>query len=356
MRPVPLLLAALLALGPAAAAPAAPPGEGLAPLKVNPLRKGLDGWERSGTAPDKAFAWNSAESVLTIKGQSGKEPPRLVFSKVEWDQGSLRFQAKKGARKIRVVLQPVPKAAPVALEFPKDAIKAAQWTDLGVALRGTKAVLLVPGADGNDAEVGSAEIPAGARFRFGFEAPPGTDAVLTGIVVQREYEDAPPFAEEGFTPIFDGKTLEGWRPLNPDDAPLFTVENGLLVGQVRAEGGGGIFHVARMLKEYELRFRAYWGTTHLAVRAVEFPGADGKINKFDSIQVNLGDNIDPENVNDISIRVAGGACVITVNGKKVLEEKVKPFDETPVGFFVERGKKFLLRDIRVRDIPAGEGK
>src|SRR5690242_1348122 len=125
MRPAPAALLALALLLPAAPAAAQGLGESgpLPPLKVNPVKKGLDGWEKSGS--DKAFAWNDAESTLTLKGQSGKEPPRLVYAKVQWDGGAIRFQAKKGARKVRVVLQPVPKAAPIAVEFPKDAVKAA---------------------------------------------------------------------------------------------------------------------------------------------------------------------------------------------------------------------------------------
>ncbi len=345
MSALPAHLALLLAL-------AAAPAESLAPLKVNPLRKGLDGWERTGG--DKAFAWNASESVLVVKGQSAKEPPRFVYTKVQWDGGSLRFQAKKGARKIRVLLQPVPKAPPVVLEFPKDAVKTAMWTDLAVALRGGKAVLLAPGADGNEAEVGAAPLPAGSVFRFGFEAPSGTEAVLTGITLQRDYEDAPPFAEEGFVSVFDGKSLGDWRPTRPEYASMFTVENGLLVGVARHEGGGWILYGGRMFKAYELRMRAYWGTSHLFVRAVEFPGADGMINKFDTIQVNLGDNIDPEDLNDIAIRVADGLCTMTVNGKKVREDKVKPITATPIAFQIDQGKTFLLRDIRIKDLAPGE--
>jgi hypothetical protein len=349
--PAALALAALVVA--LAAAPAIPQEEDLPPLKVNPFAKGLDGWERSG--PDKAFAWNAEESTLTVKGQSAKEPPRLVYAKIQWDGGALRFQAKKGTRKIRVVLQPVPKAPPLVLEFPKDAVKPAAWTDLAVALRGGKAVLLAPGADGSEAEVASAPLAAGTVCRFGFEAPSGTDAVLTGIGLQRDYEDVPPFAEEGFESVFDGKSLGAWQPFQPDHASMFSVEKGLIAGVVRSDGGGGLTYAGRFYRAYELRMRAYWGTTHLLVRAVEFPGADGKLNKFDTILVNLGDYIDPGNVNDLSVRVADGLCVMTVNGKKVFESKVKPFETTPITFFLNQGKKFLLRDIRIKDLAPGEG-
>lgn len=351
MRPAPA--AAVLGLAlllPSALSAAEDP---VPPLKVNPFKKGLDGWERTGS--DKAFAWNAGESTLTVKGQGGKEPPRLVCTKYLWDGGGIRFQAKKGARKVRVVLLTEPKGPPVSVEFPKDAVKGTAWTDLGVVLRGGKAVLLAPGADGAEAEVGSAAVPAGASVRFGLEAPSGTDAILTGVVLQREYADAPQVAEEGFESVFDGKSLGAWCTYRPEFDPMFTVADGLLSGQVRTEDIGGLYYTGRFYRSYELRMRALWGTTQLKVRPVEAHGPDGSLNNLDTVEVNLGDNVDPENVNDVVIRVADGMCAVTVNGKKVFESKVKSPAPTPVGFFLDRGKKFLLRDIRIKDLAPGEG-
>jgi hypothetical protein len=128
------------------------------------------------------------------------------------------------------------------------------------------------------------------------------------------------------------------------------VDRGLLVGEDRTGQGAGIFLAHRAYASYEMRFRALWGTNFLEIRAVEVAGQGGQVNKFDTVQVNLADNIDPENVNDFVVRVADGKCVITVNGKAVFEQKVRDFGTTPIGLFVAKGRKFLLRDIRVKDL------
>jgi hypothetical protein len=341
-----LALAALVLLLPAAE-------EGIPVLAVNPLRKGFEGWTQTGS--EKAFAWNAADSTLVVKGQSGKEPPRLVYGRIAWDAGAIRFQAKKGARKLRVLLQPAAGGAAIPVDVPSSAVKSTPWTDLGVALRGDRAVLLAPGADGKEAEAATVPLPAAGAFRFGFEAPSGADAVLTGIRLERAYEDTPPIVEEGFESLFDGKSLGAWRPMRPKDAPLFSAEQGLIQGIAHADDGW-LTYGARPYAAYELRMRACWGTNALMIRAVEVPGSDGMINKLDTVQLNLGDHVDPENLNEITVRVADGTCSMIVNGKKVLDAKVKPFESTFISFYVPPGKKFLLRDIRIRDLAQNDGK
>ncbi|HEU4395832.1 MAG TPA: hypothetical protein VFS92_09720, partial [Planctomycetota bacterium] len=203
-------------------------------LRLNPFRSGFTGWTRTGA--DKAFTWSDADQTVVVKGQSGKEAPRLVHSRIAWDRGGMKFQAKKGAKKVRVVLLPAAgDGKPVALEFPRDAVGAANWTDLAMRITKGKAALLAPGPDGGDKEVASAEIPDGSRWRFGFEAPSGTDATLGMIRFERVYEEEPQFCEPEFQPLFDGTGLAPWQPGRPEDANVFRVEKGVLVGEPRVE-------------------------------------------------------------------------------------------------------------------------
>jgi hypothetical protein len=341
-----LLAASLLFAGPAARAEDDP-----FTLRVGPFKQGFTGWEKTGG--EKVWAYDSSTSTLTIKGTGiAKDAPRLVYSKVAWDRGGIRFQAKKGAKKLRVVLQPVPAAKPVALEFPKEALGPGAWTDLGVRLSAGKASLLSWDADGKETEHLSSPVPEGVVFRMGFEAPSGTEAVLTGIAFVRVYEEEPQVAEEGFEPAFDGTSLGAWNVQPAEASGAFTVERGLILGTMRSQTGGWLFH-GRPYAAYELRLRAIWGTTGLMIRAVEAQGREGKINKFDTIQLDLKDNIDPESVNDVVVKVAEGTCTITVNAKQVFTEKVKPFQATGIGLFLNPGQRFLLRDIRIKDLAPG---
>ena len=236
-------------------------------LQFDPFKNGFEGWQRTGS--DKAFTLNQQEGTLTIKGQGGKDAPRLVWTKSTWDRGELRLQAKKGCRKLRLLVQPMPDGKPVVLELPSSAMKPANWTDVALRLLPAKAVLVVSGADGAESEVASAEVPAGVSCRFGIEAPSGSDLVATGVKIRRVYEDDPQICEEGFESLFDGKSLGSCVPMRPEDGTAFSVEKGLLVGQIRSEDAAYlVLGGHRAFGPYELRFRALWCTTFLEVRAV----------------------------------------------------------------------------------------
>ncbi len=346
---IPLL--ALAALFPLPAPdPAAAEGEPEV-LQFDPFKNGFDGWARTGS--DRAFTLNQQEATLTLKGMSGKEVPRLVCTKRAWDRGELRMQVKKGGRKLRLLVQPAPDGKPVVLELPSSAMKPGNWTDVALRLLPAKAALVVAGADGVETEVASAEIPAGVACRFGFEAPPGTDAVATGVRFRRVYEDEPQVCEEGFVSTFDGKALGPWQSGRADLAGVFSVEKGLILGVVRTEEIGWLALGDRRLKSYELRLRAIWGTTSLIVRAIEV-APEGKFNKLDSVEISLTDHLDAEGMSDVVVRVADGGCAMSVNGKTVFDSKVKPdFDPTFISLFLAKGRKLLLRDIRIRGLDPG---
>src|SRR2546425_10065908 len=73
-------------------------------------------------------------------------------------------------------------------------------------------------------------------------------------------------AEPGFVPLFDGKTLDGWRIVGQKGSG-YTVENGLLV--CPADGGGNLFTT----KEYanfvlRFEFRLFEGSNNgIGIRA-----------------------------------------------------------------------------------------
>jgi hypothetical protein len=73
--------------------------------------------------------------------------------------------------------------------------------------------------------------------------------------------DDRPAAPEGFTPLFDGKTLDGWKTVNTKDN--FLVKDGVLV----MDRGAGWLATERPYKDFELRVRYRFVT----------PGADSGI-------------------------------------------------------------------------------
>lgn len=59
---------------------------------------------------------------------------------------------------------------------------------------------------------------------------------------------------EGFTPLFDGKTLSGWKPTGKAD--VWTVEDGAIVCK---GGGGGWLLTEKDFSDFELRLEYRWG-------------------------------------------------------------------------------------------------
>jgi hypothetical protein len=59
---------------------------------------------------------------------------------------------------------------------------------------------------------------------------------------------------KGFTPLFDGKTLNGWRKLTEysSDYGKWTVENGVLAGTQYPEGQGGLLVTETKYSDYEI--------------------------------------------------------------------------------------------------------
>ena len=77
--------------------------------------------------------------------------------------------------------------------------------------------------------------------------------------------DDPPTIPAGFTPLFDGKTLAGWKPTGKADA--WAAENGAIVC---TRGGGGYLLTEKEYGDFELRFEYRWskpgGNSGVALR------------------------------------------------------------------------------------------
>jgi hypothetical protein len=312
---------------------------------VNALKGGLEDWNVE--APAKTFAWNADEGAIVVKGQSGKVPPRAWYRKRAWPEFTAWLRVKKGANKPRVLLVPFEaKSDAISLEIPKKALGTESWTEVTLRVAGTRAAIVK-----GDEELGGVDLPAGKRWHLGFEAPSGTSASFGGLRMERRYANPPQFAEEGFTSLFDGTSLGELRPAGGEGADRrWRVENGLIVGENR-DAERTVLLIARELKAYELRFTLLWGGTEAMVRAVEIEGKEkGKINTFDTVDVNFTDHMDPTDSLDCTIRVADGKCIAVANGKTVLEQKTVPFPSTIAAFLLGQGKKVFLRDVRIKDL------
>ncbi|HZT82182.1 MAG TPA: DUF1080 domain-containing protein [Gemmataceae bacterium] len=89
-------------------------------------------------------------------------------------------------------------------------------------------------------------------------------AILVGLPAARSADDKPP---EGFTPLFDGKDLKGWKVLG-GRMEAWTVQDGLLHS---TGSGGGWLMTEKEYGDFELRLEYRWekdgGNSGVALRA-----------------------------------------------------------------------------------------
>lgn len=170
----------------------------------------------------------------------------------------------------------------------------------------------------------------------------------------------------GWIPLFDGKTLKGWKA---EGNAAWTVEDGAIVGRQGPGGAAGDLFTERQFGNFVLE--AEW--------RMKFPGNSGLWFRVrgprtgyqaDFLELNgvlsgslycmgkafIAENRDASTVNRdgwnrIRIRAAGGHITIEQNGRQVAEAHDNTFPGPgSVGIQVHRGDAFKGMEVRVRNI------
>ena len=169
-----------------------------------------------------------------------------------------------------------------------------------------------------------------------------------------------PKTEEGFTPLFNGKDLTGWRYKGSKESlegktetpdGRIRVEGGAIVMREKdARGRGGIKDLYT-LKNFprpfhlKLQFRAslkadsgvYVRGPQLQVRDFIRRGEEKQLTKFKN-----------DDWNELEIAVKGQTATCSVNGQPLQVMKVP--DKGPIGLQAESGK-FEFRRVRIKELP-----
>lgn len=156
---------------------------------------------------------------------------------------------------------------------------------------------------------------------------------------------------EGFTPLFDGKSLDGWKPTGK--AAVWTVEDGKIVC---TGGGGGYLLTEKEYADFELTCEYRWekpgGNSGIALRTpptgdpayvgmeiqlIDDEGWEG-VNKFKLAPYQHTGSIyavQPAKVqankpigewNKVSIRCQGTKVVVTQNGEELVNADLTDFE------------------------------
>lgn len=193
--------------------------------------------------------------------------------------------------------------------------------------------------------------------------------------------------EDGFVPLFDGKTLNGWTQVGPKGSG-YLAENGLLV--CPEDGGGNIFtrkEYANFVLRFEFRLqeggnngvgirsplstRASYEGMEIQILDDQAPRYQGKIKPaqyhgsiYDVVPAKPGFLKKPGEWNQEEITANGRRITVTLNGTVIVDadlDTVKdpavlerhPGLARPSGHigFLGHGSRVEFRNIRIKELP-----
>lgn len=171
-----------------------------------------------------------------------------------------------------------------------------------------------------------------------------------------------------YRPLFDGRTLEGWRPVG--DARWF-VEDGQLVGVQGPGGKAGDLYTSEQFGDFELtaKFKLVWpGNSGIWFRfdpprgyqfdILEWPKPvcfAGTLYCTQEPKLFLAMNTDKSLVryddwNDAYIMARGDHIVMRLNGRVVADVHDTRYTRGSIGLQVHAGEDFKHMQIRIKDI------
>jgi hypothetical protein len=213
--------------------------------------------------------------------------------------------------------------------------------------------------------------------------------IALGISGLAEASTPAPVDDPGFTPLFDGQTLEGWERFGGQNTEAWKVDDGCLVMEGR--GGGWIgtpddhadfelrlrFRIAEPGSNSGIYLRAPADTSHISRTGMEIQILDDPHPRYESIQpwqrcgsIYHVAAADPGHLkptgewNDLEIRAVGPHVVITINGQTVVDDRIDQHPELEAehtGLTRKSGRIGLqchdgrveFQDLRVRDLGQG---
>jgi len=176
-------------------------------------------------------------------------------------------------------------------------------------------------------------------------------------------------AAAGWAPLFDGRTLAGWKKSGNAD---WSVEDGAIVGRQGPGGVAGDLFSERRWKDFELAaewkmrwpgnsgiwFRYSGPKTGYQADFIDQPSHPGVLSGslYCMGKAFIAENRDASSVNKqgwnrLRIRAAGNRFEIRQNGKKVVEVTDDAFPAAgSIGIQVHPGDDFTGMEVRVRNL------
>jgi len=190
---------------------------------------------------------------------------------------------------------------------------------------------------------------------------------LNGRADDASAVDAPGARTASWKPLFDGKTLTGWKP---EGKAVWTVENGCIVGVQGPGAAPGDLFTEAEYGDFELRvtYKIQWPANSgvwfryqspeksYQADILEFKDPEaysgtlycpGKMFLF----INKAKDLEKhDDWNTMIIRAEGDSLGITLNGVKTGETREASFAAGRIGFQVHPGDEFKNMKVSVREV------
>lgn len=192
-------------------------------------------------------------------------------------------------------------------------------------------------------------------------------ALALGLALATSYGVGQEKTEEGFTPIFDGKTLQGWKGATDG----YTAEDGELICQKK--GGGNLFTVKEygdFIFRFDFKFET-GGNNGVSVRGHEIQILDDYAPQHKNIKpcqhhgsiyctvpAKPGYTKKAGEWNSEEIKAVGSQWTVTVNGVVIVDVDLTTVPAAadlakrtkgPIGF-LGHGTRVEFKNLRVKDL------
>jgi hypothetical protein len=176
-------------------------------------------------------------------------------------------------------------------------------------------------------------------------------------------------ASADWSPLFDGKTLNGWQP---QGKAAWSVEDGAIVGRQGPGGAPGDLFTEQKWSDFEIEaewkmrfpgnsglwFRYMGPKTGYQADFLDQPSHPGVLSgslycmgKAFIAENRDASSVDKNGWNHIRVRAAGDQIVIVQNGKQIVQVRDGSFrGPGSVGIQVHAGKEFEGMEVRLRNV------
>lgn len=269
------------------------------------------------------------------------------------DGFQVKWDMKGGSRQKGIKFHIVPEKGD-RIEVPLSArfLMKKEWHKVTVTVEDGKAYAKI-----GKEKLDKVDVPTDQELTFAITVPKRGEATFRKMVIKfliiNKDQAAP---DEGFVRIFDGKSLDGWKPL-PEGSEFFELKDQRIEGKLPRNNETRETHLVftyANFQDFTLKFRVGSGA-----RGLHLLGRFGQQNGPRPVVAEISGYMPGDkDWSDVMWEVKGKAVTLHVNGRKVWSQTASNTQPLPIHIILTRGGQCVIRDIQVKphaNFQAAEG-